>query len=656
MPGLARRGEQTYIGAETLNERPRVELRHLRYFVAVAEEATFVAAARRLGVAQPALTRQIHALERELDVDLLERSSKGTTLTPAGEVALTSARHVLRQVDAVVERARGSSRGVAGRCVLCAGDRALASGLVGRIVERVRESYPAIELVVIEGALLRQFQALRLGDADIGIGGAPTPAAYPDLASETLDVDILDAVVVASSHPLARRKRIALRDLAGETFLIWSDESDPELRRRLREEFARLGFQPAATREVDNLFSLSTGVEAGRGWTFVHSDQCGLVPPSVVVIPVTDIRIPLPHALVWRADERRPVVRTVMDVVREEMHAEDAAGEGRAAASERNGAAPTRPAPKDPVPPSAALELRHLRYFCAVAGAGSFGRAAEQLGLTQPALSRQVADLERIAATPLLERTARGVAATPAGETFARGARRILDEVTAMAPETQRARRGVIARCVIATIPTSLARRVVTSLVQECAREQPDLELVFDDVPTPEQPEALRSGRVDLGICHPSPLTTVDERGIERTLFTHDLMNCALVPENGALAQRASLSIHDLADVPFIFPDRSFQPPLYDMLFGEFEKLGFQPRLETTYGGLRTIWQAVALGHGWAMGFSSQCDDPPRGTASVPIDELSIPWGLDLLARSDESRSIVLDLADRLRRLGATLH
>lgn len=632
-----------------------MELRHLRYFVAVAEEATFVAAARRLGVAQPALTRQIHALERELDVDLLERSAKGTTLTPAGEVALTSARHVLRQVDAVVERARGSSRGVAGRCVLCAGDRALASGLVGRIVGRVRESYPAIELVVIEGALLRQFQALRLGDADIGIGGPPAPAAYPDLASETVDVDIMDAVVVASSHRLARRKRVALCDLADETFLIWSDESDPELRRRLREEFARIGFQPAATRELDNIFSITTGVVAGQGWTFVFSDQRGLVPSGVEMIPVSDIRIPLPHAIVWRADERRPVVRTVMDVVREEMLAERAAREGRAV-PEHDGAAPSLPAAKDPVPPSATLELRHLRYFRAVADAGSFGRAAEQLGLTQPALSRQVADLERVAAIPLLERTARGVAATPAGEALARGARRILDEVAAMAPEAQRARRGVIARCVIATVPTALARRVVTVLMQECAREQPELELAFEEVPTPEQPEALRSGRVDLGICHPSPLTTVDERGIERALFTHDLMNCALVSEQDALAHRRSLSIHDLADVPFIFPDRSFQPALYDMLFEEFEKLGFQPRVEATYEGLRTIWQSVALGHGWAMGFASQCDEPPRGTASIPIDELSVPWGLDLLARSDESRSIALDLADRLLRIGATLH
>jgi hypothetical protein len=91
------------------------------------------------------------------------------------------------------------------------------------------------------------------------------------------------------------------------------------------------------------------------------------------------------------------------------------------------------------------------------------------------------------------------------------------------------------------------------------------------------------------------------------------------------------------------------------MLFGEFARLGFEPRLEATYDGLRTIWQSVALGHGWAMGFSSQCDDPPSGTASVPIDELSIPWGLDVLVRADDSRSLILDVVDRLHCIGRTL-
>jgi DNA-binding transcriptional LysR family regulator len=140
-----------------------MELRHLRYFAAVAEESTLIAAAKRLGVAQPALTRQIHALERELDVELLERGPKGTTLTPAGEVVHASARHVIREVDAAVDRAREASRGMAGRCVICAGVRAIASGFVARIVDQIASEYPNIEISVVEGTLIRQFRILQLG-------------------------------------------------------------------------------------------------------------------------------------------------------------------------------------------------------------------------------------------------------------------------------------------------------------------------------------------------------------------------------------------------------------------------------------------------------------------------------------------------------------
>jgi DNA-binding transcriptional LysR family regulator len=129
-------------------------------------------------------------------------------------------------------------------------------------------------------------------------------------------------------------------------------------------------------------------------------------------------------------------------------------------------------------------------------------------------------------------------------------------------------------------------------------------------------------------------------------------MNCALVPRTTPLASRESISIHELEHLPFLFPDRSFQPALHDMLFGQFERLGFRPRITDSYHGLRTIWQLVASGAGWAMGFASQCDDPPSGTAAVTIEELSIPWGLDLLLRDDESRSPILELADRLHAIG----
>jgi DNA-binding transcriptional LysR family regulator len=629
-----------------------VELRHLRYFVAVAEEATFVAAARRLGIAQPALTRQIQALERELEVGLLERTPKGTRLTPAGDVTHAMARHLLREVDAAVDRARGSGLGIVGRCVICAGVRALGSGLVGRIVERVRSRYPDVELGIIEGALDRQMQALLDGDADVGIG-IPASPAYPGLLSETVDYDVFDSVVISERDPLARRPELQLADLAAETFIGYRSGVTGEFMRALRAEFARKHFTPAAVREYDDVFSVSTAVEAGQGWTLIHRDGAALVGRGVRVVPLSDLRLPLPHAITRRADERRPLVFNVMDVMRGLLQEERTRQDGREPSHASAAAAPVAPAaPTSAVAPSSTIELRHLRYFCAVVDAGSFGRAAEQLGLTQPALSRQMADLERVVAVPLLERAARGVTVTPAGESFVQSARRILEEVEALPAETQRARRGAIARCVVGSLPTALARQMVRTLVRDSAIEQPELQLTLEEVATPDQPEALRAGRIDLGVCHPSPLSIVEERGIDRSRLAVDEMNCALVACSTPLAARNSLSIHELEIVPFLFPDRNFQPELYDMLFGQFERLGFHPRVDDTYEGLRTIWQLVARGHGWAMGFASQCDDPPAGTASVPIDELSIPWGLDLLLREDESRSLILEIADRLRGIG----
>ena len=627
-----------------------MELRHLRYFTAVAEETTLVAAAKRLGVAQPALTRQIHALERELDVDLFERGPRGVSLTPAGEVVLASAHHVLRQVDAAVERARGSSRGVAGRCVLCSGARALASGLIARILVRLNAQYPAIELGVTEGAFDRQFRAIQLGEADIGIG-APATAEFPDLASETIDYDVFDAIVIADTNALASRASLTMAELTGETFITWRSEGMAELRRHIATEFTRIGFAPAAQREYDEIFAVGSAVAAGQGWTFIFHDARALAPPGTTIVPLVDLKLPLAHALVWRANERRPVVRTVMDVVRQLVAEERRARDGLPPPRARGPIAAPAVPNGDPASPATRLELRHLRYFCAVVDAGSFGRAAEQLDLTQPALSRQVGDLERITGVPLLERAARGTSTSPAGDSFYRSASRVLHEVESIQAEAKRARRGVIAHCVVALVPTASARGLLTALMRECAQDIPHLELAFKDLPTPAQPAALRAGHIDLGVCHASPLSTVDERGVERAHLTTDLVNCALVAVTSPLAARRELSFHDLANVPFLFPDRSFQPAMYDQLFAVFDRHAFRPRVDATYDGLLTIWALVAQGHGWGIGFASQCDAPPPGTVSVPIERFSLPWGLDLLSRDTESRSLILELADRLHAI-----
>jgi DNA-binding transcriptional LysR family regulator len=627
-----------------------MELRHLRYFSAVAEESTLVAAARRLGVAQPALTRQIHALEAELEVELLERGPKGAALTPAGEVVHASARHVIGEVDAAVQRAREASRGIAGRCVICAGVRALASGFVPRIVTTLNAEYPNIEVRVIEGTLNRQFRILQLGEADVGIGVAAS-RDYPELASETLHISLFNMAAFADSHPFARRESVSMRELAGETFIAWKVS---ELRKLIDAEFKRLKFVPAGRREFEHPFAIAAAVAANQGWTLVPNDARALAPPGTTVVPITDFKLALAHAMVWRKDDVQPVVRTVMDVVRR-----IAAEERRARGDDVPIPVPARVSAATPLaegaPPSAVLELRHLRYFCAVADAGSFGRAAERLALTQPALSRQVTDLERVVGVPLLERAARGVSPTAAGESLLTSARRLLDEVGTMAAEAHRARRGAIAQCRIAAVPTSSARALITALVHDCARDAPHLELHFEDYATPTQPGALREGLIDLGVCHASAMSAHEQRGVERFHLTTDLANCALVSASSPFAQREHLTLRELEDVPFLFPDRAFQPEMYDDMFGEFERNMFRPRVDATYDGLDTIWSLVALGRGWAIAFASQCDAPPVGTRSIPLEGFSVPWGLDLLARDDESRSLILDVADRLRRLaGAT--
>jgi DNA-binding transcriptional LysR family regulator len=631
-----------------------MELRHLRYFLAVAEEGTIVAAAARLGVAQPALTRQIHALERELDVTLLDRRPRGVALTPAGEVVLASARHVMKQVDAAVERARGSSHGIAGRCVVCTGARPLASGLIARILARLSAHFPGIELGVMEGTLDRQFHAIQKGEADLGIG-VPAAAEFPDLASETIDFDILDAALLVEGHPLAERESISLAELAGDPFLTWAGGLATELRRQKWLAFGESGFTPAAVRQYHQVFALQAAVAAGQGWTLIPRGATALAPEGTRIVPLSDCKVPLPLALIWRVEERHPVVRTVMDVVRRVASDARLVREGTAA----RGQTPLSPTSIIPDPrrtsASALLELRHLRYFCAVVDAGTFGRAAEQLGLTQPALSRQVGDLERVVGVPVLDRAPRGVSATPAGESLYRGARRILDEVTSIAAETERARRGVIARCVVASVPTTSARRLVATLTRECAQAIPHVEVVLEDRATPTQPVALRRGHIDLGICHASPLSAADERGLERFHLTTDLVNCALVADDNPLAAKDRLTLNELSGMPFLFPDRDFQPALYDQLFATFTRLGFTPRVEAAYDGLQTIWALVAEDRGWGIGFASQCEMPPAGTVSVPIEDFSLPWGLDLLSRADESRSVILDVADRVRDIAAAM-
>jgi DNA-binding transcriptional LysR family regulator len=624
-----------------------MELRHLRYLVAVSEEGSIVRAARRLRVAQPALSRQIRALEQELGGPLFDRSTRSVTLNAAGEVCLRAARAILTETQAGLERARLTSHGKAGRCVLSVGTIPLWSGFVASIVSRTNALHPGIELVIDETGLRQQWDAVRGGVSDIGLGVAP-PHTDPDLVSETQLVDALDAVGIATDHALATRRTIRLDELRNEPFVFLAPDMFEDLWRRLGEEFARRGSSLRAAAPVATIADIAAVVAAGQGWTLIPRALVERLPSNVAAVSLEDASFPLVVARVWRRADRRPLVRTVLDVLRHFPPT---------ALTEPN----TRPALPPPKPQTTALlnradriELRHLRYFMAAVDEGSIGRAAERLGLTQPALSRQLRDLEHAADARLVERKTRGVAMTPAGAALYQSCRKALDWSAALETDVARAHRAMAGECLVATVPTNLVARILSDALEQCATRTPAIRLTITRLVRPEMENALRDGRIDVAIAHAFP-GSVPSADIDRYRLADDTVDCVLVSPRHALTRRNDLALRDLSDTPFLFVARDFDPAFYDFVMRTFATNGFRPLITGQHAGLQTLWALAAEGRGWCLGWTSQRNDPPSGLVALPVRDLAMPWATDAIARAGDARLTVVTAVEAFRAAAARI-
>ena len=205
-----------------------METRELAYFVAVAEELHFGRAAQRLGMAQPPLSRAIQLLERRMGVTLLERTSRGVTLTPAGAVFLTESRKALDAVEAAVRRAQRAGQEEPRLLVAMKPDG--DAGLLDRILPGYRADPDAVEVEVVVGGIGEQARMLRDGRVDLAFLHAP----HDDLSG--FDTELLleqdQVAMLARGHRLADRAALVLADLDGEPFPRWpgSDVRGPEVR------------------------------------------------------------------------------------------------------------------------------------------------------------------------------------------------------------------------------------------------------------------------------------------------------------------------------------------------------------------------------------------------------------------------------------------
>jgi len=290
-----------------------LELRHLRYFVAVAEELHFGRAAARLNVAQPALSQQIKQLERELGALLLARTKRRVALTEPGRLFLTEARRTLAQAALAVEVARGAEAGEVGRLRIGYVDAALWSPLP-EVIRAFRERFPRVALTMLERMPTEQPADIRRGDIDLAIGPPPPAGAPVEVTPFTEETGM---VALPAAHPLAGREAIAIGDLADAPWLLVPARVPSRLRDLTLRAAAAAGFTPRVAQEARELDTLIALVSAGLGVTLVPASAARFPRPGVVFRPLAGKALSFRLVALHQRGLVPPAVRSFLDVLRE---------------------------------------------------------------------------------------------------------------------------------------------------------------------------------------------------------------------------------------------------------------------------------------------------------------------------------------------------
>ncbi|HEY1985053.1 MAG TPA: LysR substrate-binding domain-containing protein [Terracidiphilus sp.] len=239
-----------------------MELRHLRYLVAVAENGSFSAASRRLHVAQSAISEQLANLEQDIGVPLFVRSGRKTALTAAGLTFLEEARHTLSAADRAVDRAQRVHRGQAG--TLRIGFFTGGTGVnFPYLIQSFRKQSPDVQLSLVEMTSTQQWIALRDGKIDVGFTRRPEPEFRTDLQSALIQQDPIMAIL-PKNHPAAPGP-IDLRDLAQQRFVLSSREASPAVFDKAIELCSEAGFSPHIASICSVWSSVVLMVQAGEG-------------------------------------------------------------------------------------------------------------------------------------------------------------------------------------------------------------------------------------------------------------------------------------------------------------------------------------------------------------------------------------------------------
>ncbi len=292
-----------------------MELRHLRYFVAVAEELHFTRAAKRLHIGQPPLSQQIQALEAELGVALFQRSKRHVAMTAAGDRFLMSARQILSDTDAATDEARRAARGELGELRIGFSSSLPFTSLLPRILRDYRFSYPHVTLTLREMFTFDQLEALQLGRLDIGLIRYRGTEASPDLAVREIRQDPL-RLVVHMADPLAQEGSVSLLDLKDRGFIVYPRGTGTSLTMLVRQLCLVAGFEPKVAQEAREPMAQIGFVAAGLGIAILPAPFECVRLDEVRYLPIRDAGAHLSLGVASRREDKSALIEGFLNHLR----------------------------------------------------------------------------------------------------------------------------------------------------------------------------------------------------------------------------------------------------------------------------------------------------------------------------------------------------
>ncbi|MBE0616253.1 MAG: LysR family transcriptional regulator [Burkholderiales bacterium] len=289
-----------------------MDLRHLRYFIAVAENLSFTRAAERLHIAQPPLSLQIRQLEEELGVTLLHRTRRIVELSDAGRIFLEQARQIIRATQSAVVQAQRAQRGEIGQLAVGFFEH-MSYTLLPPVLSAYRERFPSVDVKLRWFPVIGQADALARGDVDISF-----MRAVPGIEEVQRQTILTDKLMLAlpATHPFAARNKIALRTCADERFIMYVPNLAPDFHNMIIGMCANAGFMPQIALEVGQVYTALGLVSSGAGLAFVPTSVKGVKFNGVIYKPITGRTPKIEVMLGWRQRIPSPLLMAFVETAK----------------------------------------------------------------------------------------------------------------------------------------------------------------------------------------------------------------------------------------------------------------------------------------------------------------------------------------------------